>query len=1013
MKRKLIKSVAILSVISLVFSIVSFLFIAGAETISSQGKCGENVNFTLDETTGELRIYGTGEMDNYESLSWLEPFLHAPWHADSELVKSIVIEDGVTSIGDCAFYNCENMINVVIPQSVKKIGWGAFSYCSSLENIVIPEGVETVAEDVFYECNDLKTVSIPKSVTDMPASALYGCDSLESITVDSENPNYYSDEFGVLFNKNKTVLLRYPSGNTRTSYSIPESVVTVYGSSFASSKNLKDIAFPDGLKTIRGDAFMGCDSLTELNLPGSLETIGIYAFAYCTALKTLTIPDETKTIGTNAFVHCEALESIILPDSLKRISSYVFEETAFFDNESNWENGALYCGKYLIAVKQDYTGELVIKPGTRMIADFALDRCKKLTEVTMSDSLEIIGEGAFNICEKLENAVIPESVTTLIGSTFRFCDSLVNVTIPETVTSVGDQVFYQCENLESVEIKAKIPTIGRSMFYGCPKLTNVILPDTITKIDVGAFNDCDSLETLVLPEGLEVIEEGAFSASQKLTDVNLPESLTKIGYEAFSSTNINNITIPANVTSIGERAFANTANLSNFAVDENNSSFMYDGKALYTKDKSRLICYFIANDDKIYVVENELQTIDRNAFIGNAHLERITIPDSVTDMDTAFGGCTNLRSAAIGEGVSTLHTYSFRNCSSLEKVYIPDSLTEIIYYAFSGCKNIKDVYYSGTQEEWAEIKGLSYVSEFKNATVHYNHVHSHSLDAGNEEIYNKYGYRLYSCECGHYYAEYELNFKSDKYDVSIVYHPDCFSEEVTFGVEYVSDGVYKIKAVNKNGEAVQPNDGYSVRLKMSVPETYADKTDLIINHRLDNGSEKKLSVSDGTLVIENGYMIFKVEQLGEFEISDGDTTETTKPTEAPTTIPATTENSTTESTENPTTKPSSTEIATTEPTSAATIPVTTKPIEESTTKPDVTVPSTTQPITETEPVTEPSSKEESTTQPATESSTEPATEPSTEPSTEPDDNIGVLAWLVNMLKKIIDFIIKIFVMIGC
>ncbi len=887
MKRKLLKAVAASLVLTFILSISSFMFIAGAETLSSSGECGETVNYSFNKETGELRIYGTGEMDNYESLSWLEPFLHAPWYADRELVKSIVIEDGVTSIGDCAFYNCENMTSVIIPQSIKKIGWGAFSYCSSLESIVIPEGVETVAEDVFYECSGLKTVSIPKSVTDMPAYALYGCDSLEAITVDSENPNYYSDEFGVLFNKNKTVLLRYPSGNTRTSYSIPESVVTVYGSSFASSKNLKSISFPDGVKTIAGEAFMGCDGLTELNLPDSLETIGMFAFAYCTALKTLTIPDGTKTIETNAFVHCEALESVNLPDSLERISSNVFEKTAFFENESDWENGALYCGKYLIAVKQDYTGELVIKPGTRMIADFALTRCKELTEVTMPDSLEIIGEGAFNICEKLENAVIPESVTTLIGSTFRFCDSLVNVTIPETVTTVGNQVFYNCKNLESVEINAKISTIGRSMFSGCPKLTSVILPDTITKIDVGAFNDCDSLERIVLPEGLEVIEEGAFSASQKLTDVNLPESLTKIGYGAFSSTNINNITIPANVTSIGEIAFSNTSNLSNFAVDENNSSFMYDGKALYTKDKSRLICYFIANDDKIYVIENELQTIDRDAFMGNTHLERITIPDSVTDMDTAFGGCTNLRSAAIGEGVSMLHTYSFRDCASLEKVYIPDSLTEIIYYAFSGCKNIKDVYYGGTQEEWAEIKGLSYVSEFKNATVHYNHVHSHLLDTDNEEIYNNYGYRLYSCECGHYYAENDLVSKSDKYDVMAIYSPDCFSEEIILDVEavtnnrepggiyvidgktYIQVGTYNLKAIDKNGEVVQPNEGKTVKIKMAIPDEYKNKSSMVINHRFVDGGREKFSTSDGTLILQNGYMIFEISKFSEFEVFAG------------------------------------------------------------------------------------------------------------------------------------------------
>lgn len=887
MKRNILKTVATSLVLVLIFSISSFVFIAGAETISSSGECGKNVNYSFNKETGELRIYGTGDMDNYDTLSMFEWDSCAPWYFDSELVKNVVVEEGVTSIGACAFHNCENMTSIDIPKSVKSIGYGAFAYCLSLESIIIPESVETIGHEAFCECAGLKTVSIPQSVTSLGDGCFYYCVSLEDISVDSENPNYSSDEYGVLFNKDKTDLIIYPSGNERTSYIVPESVIRIETAAFAYAENLEKIVFGNNLKSIYMEAFMGCSGLKEMTLPGSLEFIGIYSFSYA-GIKSLTIQEGAKSIGSSTFAYCEDLESISLPDSLERIEMDAFEDTSFFENEANWDNGALYCGKYLLAVNEGFAGKLEIKSGTRMIADFAVNRCKNITEVTIPDSLKIIGEGAFNMCAGLERVTLPSSVTTLLGSTFRFCDSLVSVTIPETVTVMGNQVFCDCENLESVEIKAKVSTIGRSMFYGCPKLTSVKLPDTIKTIDDAAFRECDSLETIVIPEGVEVIADQGFAWSPKLTNVNLPESLTTIGREAFDGTNINNITVPKNVSAIGEDAFTNTANLTNFAVDESNSWFMFDGNALYTKDKSRLLCYFISNENKVYAIDKNVTKIDGDAFYGNTHLERITIPDGVTQMGgSAFGNCSNLKSVAIGRGISPLNTYSFRNCTSLEKVYISDSMKEIILYAFSGCDNIKDVYYSGTQEEWSQIKNLSRVSEFKNATIHYSHNHSHSLDTESNETYAKYGYRLYSCICGHYYSECDLVSKSDKYDVMAIYSPDCFSEEITLDVEAVTDnrepggiyvidgktyiqvGTYNLKAINKNGEIIQPNEGKMVKIKMAIPDKYKNKSSMVINHRFVDGGREKFSTSDGTLILQNGYMIFEISKFSEFEILAG------------------------------------------------------------------------------------------------------------------------------------------------
>ncbi|MBO5409910.1 MAG: leucine-rich repeat domain-containing protein, partial [Clostridia bacterium] len=882
MKRNILKTVATSLVLAFIFSIGSFALIAGAETVPASGECGKDVNYTFDETTGELRIFGTGDMYNFDSLSMFESFRIAPWYSNGDAVKTVVIEEGVTSIGDCAFDCCENMTGIEIPQSVKRIGWGAFANCESLVKPVIPEGVETIDRHAFLDCKGIKTISIPKTVTEIGSHCFENTSSLKAIVVNAENPNYSNDRNGVLYDKNQTELIHFPEGSKRPSYTMPDSVVEVADYAFYSNPYIESIVFSKNLKKIGFESFSCCTALTELNLPEGLEKIGWYAFAFCSGIDSVTVPEGTKEIDSGAFSYCEALSSVTLPDSLERIGMFAFLKTPFFNNEANRENGVLYCGKNLLDVNSDYTGELVIKHGTRLIADDAAS-CKNITSVSMPNTLEIIGHGAFSSTD-LTSVYIPSSVTTLIGATFSSCNGLVNVTIPETVKTVGGSVFYNCENLESVEIKAKISEIAERAFADCPKLTNVTLPDTVTKIGECAFEWSNSLETLVLPDGVEIIDEQAFYDARKLTNINLPESLTSIGYQAFSGTNINNITIPANVTFIDESAFSDTKNLTDFSVDEKNASFMYDGNALYSKDKLRLLCYFVSNENKVYAIDKNTTQIDRDAFDGNTHLERITFPENATDVGSSFDGCSNLKSFAISGRINVFESYWFRDCTSLEKIYIAQSPVQTRYSPYSGNDNIKDIYFGGTQEEWEQNKVLSGLPAFENATIHYDHVHSHSLDAESNETYAKYGYRLYSCECGHYYAEYDIVSKAENYDVSAIYAPGCFDEEVVLdaqavtgdrepggvymvdGKTYKQIGVYNIKPVNGNGETVQPNEGYTVQIKMAVPDGYKDKTDMVIYHRFVDGGREKLSTADGTLVIEDGYMIFEVSKFSEFTV---------------------------------------------------------------------------------------------------------------------------------------------------
>ena len=159
------------------------------------------------------------------------------------------------------------------------------SYEDSIKNVVINNGVTRIGKSAFSHCSSLTSVTIPDSVTTISYGAFGYCSSLASITVDNNNKYYSNDEYGVLFNKDKTTLIQYPIGNTRINYTIPDSVITINYSAFYHCTNLTSVTIGNSVTTIGYDAFFWCNSLTSVTIPDSVTTIGDYAFYGCDRLK--------------------------------------------------------------------------------------------------------------------------------------------------------------------------------------------------------------------------------------------------------------------------------------------------------------------------------------------------------------------------------------------------------------------------------------------------------------------------------------------------------------------------------------------------------------------------------------------------------------------------------------------------------------------------------------------------------------------------------------------------------
>ena len=265
----------ILSMVLALSMLISFMpIIASAAT---SGTCGDNLTWTFDN--GTLTISGTGEMEDY----YWEENHRAPWFKNRESIKNVVIEEGATNISTYAFYCCSNLINITISNSVTNIESDAFATCSSLTNITIPNSVMSIEEFAIIDCDNLESITISNSVTNIGDGLCYRCSNLKNIYVDKNN-QYYSSENGILFNKDKSKLIKYPDGKINKQCIIPDNVTDIGEYAFAACSSLTNITIPNSVTCIDAYTFMRCSSLTSITIPNSVTSIEYGAFNECSSL---------------------------------------------------------------------------------------------------------------------------------------------------------------------------------------------------------------------------------------------------------------------------------------------------------------------------------------------------------------------------------------------------------------------------------------------------------------------------------------------------------------------------------------------------------------------------------------------------------------------------------------------------------------------------------------------------------------------------------------------------------
>ena len=416
--------------------------------------------------------------------------------------------------------------NKVTITDCKESAKGAITIPSEIDG----KPVTSIGYKAFQDCTGLTSITIPNSVTSIENASLFGvsafdgCSNLTSINVASGN-NYYSGINGVLFNKKKTELIRYPEGKSQTSYTIPNSVTSIRNEAFDYCTGLTSITIPNSVTSIGYMAFYKCTGLTSITIPNSVTSIGDEAFKYCTGLKSINVASENNYYsGINGVLFNKKKTKLIRYPEGKSQTSYTIP------------NSVTSIGNYAF---WNCTGLTSITLGNSVtsIGDYAFYKCTGLTSITLGNSVTSIGYCAFDGCTGLTSITIPDSVTSIGHYAFWNCTGLTSITLGNSVTSIGYDAFSGCSSLISVSIGNSVTNIPNNAFARCDKLTNVTLGNSLTSIGIEAFYDCNSLTSIIIPDSVVSIERGAFIYCKNLKSVTIGSGVTKIDDNAFLDCN--------------------------------------------------------------------------------------------------------------------------------------------------------------------------------------------------------------------------------------------------------------------------------------------------------------------------------------------------------------------------------------------------------------------------------------------------------------------------------------------
>lgn len=656
---------------------------------------------------------------------------------DENEITEYIIPNGVTTIGNSAFKNCDGLTTITIPNSVTSIGEGAFENCSGLTSIKIGNGVSRIGNRAFAKCGNLTSVKMGKNVSSVGESAFNGCSSLVSITLpdvlesiedgafmdcsaltSANVPGSVKNIGNHAFCQSGLTSVSFEEGLVTigdnafircrfTSITIPNSVTSIGKSAFADNGNLTTVILGDGITEIGNEMFWQCGSLTSVIMSDEVTSIGAKAFQRCSSLASIKLPESLTSLGEQVFDGCP-LKSIELPNSFTVIPENLFSNNNFQyiklgNNVKSIGKSAFGSYEPVLEIgtstppsiasdafpNVEYLSDLtVIVPNTK--AETAYRKKAVWEEMTFSNqdnisevTVDTPGDLSFELiteCNMMPAKVVGLKVNGTINAD-DFTQMLVNMKSllrldlsDCDITEIPDEALSGKTQLKELTLPTNLQAIGANAFHDCPYLTGeLVIPSTVTSIGDYAFEGTD-YSSVKLPNALKTIGNYAFNNLPLEQRLVLPGKVTSIGTGAFAGTKITGLSIPDGVKSIGAHAFADTPIQGHLTIPDGVTD-LGEGAFMNTQISTAFL-------------PNSVTTLSQGLFQGCSNLNLLYIPDNYTDMSNyVFDGCDALETLRLSANTATMGEYSFQG-TPLEYIKVPSKVKVLSRGVLKNCKNL-------------------------------------------------------------------------------------------------------------------------------------------------------------------------------------------------------------------------------------------------------------------------------------------------------------------------------------
>ena len=694
--------------------------------VVASGYCGDNLTWMLCDD-GTLVILGSGAMENYSSTS--------PWYSYRSSIKSVVIDDGVESIGNYAFYKC-TLTSVTIPDSVISIGHSAFGGCSKLTsvyitdlevwcnisfgntesnplyydplyyaktlylndelvtNLVIPDSVTSIGDYAFRGCSSLTSITIPDSVISIGDYAFHTCSSLTSVTIGDSVTSIGSAAFG------------YCSKLTSVYITDLEAWFNI---SFSSSYS-NPLYYAKKL-------YINDELVTNLVIPDGITSIGNYAFENCSSLTSVTIPDSVISIGNSAFCDCSSLTSIVFESA----------DTTIYDSSYTITSNATIYG-YEGSTAQSYAEEynrtfVKFCDGNHIFGDWKFIDVNVHTRhcVDITCYGEEFEEHKYNdiycsVCGCVKNTAVVDSGCSGDDLMWILCDDGTLVILGngamEDYSSYSSVPWYSYRSsIKSIVIDDGVESIGKHAFYKCA-LTSVTIPDSVTSIGNSAFEGCSSLTSIVFESADTTIYDSSYTLPSNTTIYGHTNSTAQSYAQKYNRTFVN---LCDGNHIFGDWKYLDGNVHTRFCID-----ITCDGKETVGHEYQDSCCtacgivknteslstgscgdnarWMLCNDGTLVIFGTGTMS-NYSSYSPKApwdslrsSIKTVIILGGVTSIgNSAFEGCSSLTSITIPDSVTSIGRSAFSGCSSLTSVTIGNGVTSIGNSAFEGCSSLTSI----------------------------------------------------------------------------------------------------------------------------------------------------------------------------------------------------------------------------------------------------------------------------------------------------------------------------------